>query len=382
MGSGCISSSSNKDNCSEIFSDRCIVYTGDPIPSLGICQNDRLWEIEKVILDKIQEYANGEGILISDVTANCDFVQTFLANKDKNLYNLLQAAFDMGCSLRALIQEVQNNQQQPFSFNLKCLVTPTNPTRDQITQSLIDQLCDLTTTVNNIINQLEQPVDDNTPEILAAVQNLIGNYIGTNISSCPSASIQKTGSGSSTQLKMVGFVPIGGILPYAGSTANFDNTGKGLASACMDNFAICNGQNGTIDLRGWNFSGATRNVPGSNALLSGAEISADVDTQTQVGNRKGASKVTLSSVNQIPAHTHDVVDPGHSHTANHIASIPINQTPEFGQGGAGTDLWVSNSATSTNTTGITVGGVKNRTASESHENRQPTYYGIYIQRIS
>lgn len=376
MGSGCIGVNSFGNNCPEKYSDKCILYTGDPIESLGICTGDTLSEIENIILTKLQQYALGEGITLSGITANCDFVTQALANKDKNLFNLLQTLFDSDCSLRALITEVQNNQNPSYSFDLKCL-TVANPTRDNITQELINQLCNLQSTVNSIVTQLENPETDDNTELITALTNIAGNLLGSNISACPTSSIVKTGTGATTQLNLVGFIPIGGIIEYNGSLGNFDQTGKGLASACLQNFALCNGQNGTKNKLGLVTAMAT-NIQGGTPLAQ-ATISGDTDTLTNVGNIKGLPKVTLTSVNQIPDHQHNVTETPHTHTAN---GIIYQNSPDFGNGGAGVDTWGGTVTTSASTTGVQVGSVKNRTASQAIENRQPTYYGIFIQRIS
>lgn len=372
----CNCSSSDYKCNGEKHSSNCIIYQGDTIELLGVCKGEPITKTMETIISLLQNYAEGEGIILSDITGNCPFVTQTLANQNKNLSNLIQILFNNQCTLRELIQQLEDDVNNPFSFDLKCLTTPPNPNKDQITQALIDLTCTINTKVNNIIEQLEN--DDSDAEILNAVNNLIGNFIGSNILACPTSSIKKTGTGSSTQLQLLGFVPIGGVIEYNGSIGNFDQTGKGLASACMENWALCNGQNGTQNKLGFVTAMATQNIPGGTPLPQ-AVISGDIDTQTQVGNRKGTPKVTLTSPNQIPDHTHNLNDPGHSHTGEMI----IHQdSPDFGNGGAGLDTWFGVINTSTSTTGITIGGVKNRTATQPIENRQPTVYSLFIQRIS
>jgi len=377
MGSGCIGNTSGSKACVEKISAECVLYVGESIPSLGVCQNDTINETTALILSKLQTLATGEGITLSDITANCAFVTQSLANKDKNLSTLLQILFDNDCALNQLIVDLQNNIDAPYSFDLKCL-SVANPTRDNITQELITQLCSLQTTVNNIVNQLANPETDDNTALIAALTDIAGNLLGTNISSCPTSSIQKTGQGANTMLKMVGFVPIGGVIEYNGSLGNFDQTGKGLASACMDNWALCNGQNGTKNKLGLVTAMAT-NIQGASPLAS-AIIAGDNDTLTNVGNIKGTPKVTLTSVNQIPDHFHVLNINPHSHNIT---------TKISGNGGGGSNAAWNNSfgssqtiTTDSVTVSGSVGSIVNRTASQAIENRQPTYYGIFIQRIS
>lgn len=44
-------------------------------------------------------------------------------------------------------------------------------------------------------------------------------------------------------------LPPDAIINYSGPASNFDGTGKGLAGSVTESFFICNGQNGTPDLR-------------------------------------------------------------------------------------------------------------------------------------
>ena len=97
-------------------------------------------------------------------------------------------------------------------------------------------------------------------------------------------------------------VPQGGILPYQGSLLHFDATGLGLNDSPMAGWAICNGLNGTPDLRGMVPVGATE-VPstGAGVLYSG------VSGAIAPGARFGADQVTLSP-DQLPEHTHGYKD--------------------------------------------------------------------------
>ncbi|MDR1225466.1 MAG: hypothetical protein LBK47_01025 [Prevotellaceae bacterium] len=47
-----------------------------------------------------------------------------------------------------------------------------------------------------------------------------------------------------------GITPVGGIMMWSGSTADFDASGNGKASTKMDGWALCNGANGTPNLKG------------------------------------------------------------------------------------------------------------------------------------
>lgn len=105
------------------------------------------------------------------------------------------------------------------------------------------------------------------------------------------------------RLRMKGrLVPKFGIVPYAGPLDLFSATGLGLPGTFMDGWAICNGNNGTPDMRGLVAIGAT-NVPSTGAPSMHPEIIGNSD----VGDLVGADSVLLSADN-LPPHTHPYVD--------------------------------------------------------------------------
>lgn len=96
----------------------------------------------------------------------------------------------------------------------------------------------------------------------------------------------------------VGMVPPGGIIMQSGSTANrFDHTGLGLAGTPYEGWAICNGQNATLDLR--------------DRFIVGAGGRYDP------GSMGGRTSVTLG-IGELPSHKHDIHDPGHDHRCNWV----------------------------------------------------------------
>lgn len=98
-------------------------------------------------------------------------------------------------------------------------------------------------------------------------------------------------------------VPKGGILPYFGSMANFDATGLGLTGTPGEGWAVCNGLNGTLDMRGLVPLGAT-NVPSSGAgvMYEGAS-----EGTTNAGEALGSDK-TVIAANNLPPHSHPYLD--------------------------------------------------------------------------
>jgi len=87
------------------------------------------------------------------------------------------------------------------------------------------------------------------------------------------------------------FVPIGGIIMWSGTIAEAE---------ALTNWKICDGQNGTPDLRDKFVLGV-----GSSTATSTASVD---DTG-------GNNSITLTEA-QMPSHNHNITDNGHSHTIN------------------------------------------------------------------
>jgi microcystin-dependent protein len=157
-------------------------------------------------------------------------------------------------------------------------------------------------------------------------------------------------------------------------TDYFDNTGLGISSA--RGYAICNGLNGTDDLRGVHFAMATD-------AFGTAPLRSNVIAST-LGSEAGLSSVTLD-ITQIASHIHTINDPGHTHTqkyhwenergansSNNIGTVSTisPETP--------TQTMNKNARSEVASTGITL---NSSGGDQAHENRPPTKYVYYITKI-
>lgn len=189
-----------------------------------------------------------------------------------------------------------------------------------------------------------------------------------------------------SELHTPGAVLEGAIIPWtvpAGSliTDYFDNTGKGINAA--EGYAICNGLNNTIDLRGV-FLAMTTNA------FSVASLRANLNGVTNNAGTEGGSNVVTLTQAQIPLYSLalTVNDSGHFHLISGGASnggstylAGSNSTGgNLGYTLAGSSIAPTLWRTGLQTTGITVTGTSGGSGS-SHENRPPTYYLYYIMRI-
>lgn len=159
------------------------------------------------------------------------------------------------------------------------------------------------------------------------------------------------------EIKGVGMAPPNSVLMQSGDTANkFDSTGKGIHASSYEGWAICNGSNGTIDLRDKFIVGA------------GSKYSS--------GDHGGSDDVVLTEA-QMPKHSHDIVDPGHKHdTTWGLRSTSTDEDDDslavYGRNS--TDIKTSASSK----TGISI---KDAGSNHSFDNR-PSYFALYyIMRI-
>lgn len=187
-----------------------------------------------------------------------------------------------------------------------------------------------------------------------------------------------TGTVTASQIVGGGTVPAGGVMMYSGTTAGrFGANGLGVTGTPYEGWALCDGRNGTPDLRG-------RFVPGvGNGLAANGNGESN---QYQALGTVGGESTHLISLAEMPLHnhtmnhTHSITDPGHTHGvyANSTTGSNGGLDDETNAGA----YWAK---ISSNTTGITVdsysGTTGNRGGTTPTENRPPFYALYYIQRL-
>lgn len=150
-----------------------------------------------------------------------------------------------------------------------------------------------------------------------------------------------------------GPVPAGGIIMWSGSLASIP-TG----------WVLCDGTNGTVDLRDRFIVGAGATYP--------------------VGNTGGANTVTLNTT-QIPSHTHTINSAGaHTHIVKGQRGGDNNDHTNTTSVGAG-DKGVSETAFYFDHTSSSSGNhshtANNTGGGQAHENRPPYYALAYIMKL-
>lgn len=349
------------NGCGTPVPDTCVKYTGDPIPLLGVDTGDPLSKLEEEIVNKLVEYSTGQGITLSELTIDCDFISDLLGCcEDKTLVNVIQALITASCTLKEMVDALDAIVNSSYVFDVSCLTgLPTNPTKDDILQALLSKVCSMSATLDTISGDYVRATD---------LDSLIAQYLSSNTSTTQQSS------------KMVPFV----AYEYYGPLSNFDSGGTGIPAAGFTKVYICNGSNGTPDKRGRVAVGAIQNVPGG-ALDPAVDptLPANPSTNYVLNQRFGSSYINLN-INQVPSHTHVVNDSGHTHPFARFWSRAIN----YGNGNSvpvlqiqqGNNLVqpVGDVSPTLNTTGITVG---NAGGGAAHDNRQPSIAAYFIMFI-
>ena len=352
-------------NCPDIVSDQCVQYTGPEIPLLGICPGDPLSNFEAAIAAEVIGILDGTGIEPAGVTVSCTFLQDIIGVASPTLSNLLQMLVTASCTLKELIDEINDQIDSNPVFNTSCLTgLSANPTRDDILQATVTLLCSVNATVAAIPTTYVKLSD-----LTTLVTQIINNING--------------GGGTVVQnnTKMIPYTAVA----YFGPLSNFDAQGVGVTSLGFEKIYMCNGANGTPDLRGRTVVGAIRNVPGGGALDAAVDPTVSPNNPNWAVNDKAGETYHTLVVPEIPSHPHTLNDPGHKHNILGIVggdNNDNNNTIRFAGGDKPNDqsgfFFTNTQACQLATTGITV---NNTGGSQPHINIQPSIASYYIMYI-
>lgn len=369
------------NGCAEIVSDKCVRYTGESVPGLGITTGDTLLSVEQTLIDKVYSFLDGSGITITvDPAAYCELVTQYLPPcfpecGSPSLVELLTALVKAACDLQGQVDVLDAAVAEingPYTTDCLSGVDGTSTTHE-VLQAVITKLCELGVD----LDALALDVDTNYVK-LADLNTLIQAYLD---SIAPGV--------TQYYQRMIPYT----VVEYYGPLTNFDLTGKGLLANGFDKIYLCNGLNGTPDKRGRVAVGAISGVPGG-ALDIEVNPAYAGNPNYSILDSAGTNTITLTSA-QMPAHSHlatavsssSVTDPGHTHITNFKASqADLNEAGASGILMNRDTVWDSTAITTSATTGIavtttTVVTNANAGLGQGHGNIQPVkacYYIMYI----
>jgi microcystin-dependent protein len=351
--------------CAEIVSDRCIKYTGVDVPLFDIQKGDSLSYVEQALITFLAATVNGTGITIDiDDSLYCELVTQYLQECETvTALDLFKALVQAACNIQGQIDDINEILTTlNADYDVDCLDDVTNSSDTHaVLQAVIVKLC----SVDSDLAALALNVETNYVQ-LSELNSLIAEYIAS------------TTSATRYNTRMVPYT----ILPYAGSLSNFDGTGAGITGTEWEEIYLCNGQNGTPDLRGRGIVGAINSVPGG-ALSSVVDPAVSAfNPSYSLGTLAGANSVTLTEA-QLAAHSHtaSVNDPGHTHEYQIVTGHSYTGAPTAVISGSGaTSPLTTSYDTSEEETGITV-TVDSAGSGEAHANIQPVYATYFIMYI-
>jgi microcystin-dependent protein len=384
------------NGCAETVSDQCVKYTGIDVPALGISTGDNLLTVENAITNFLVPAINGTGIKpIIDPDIICNIVKSYLPPCTTcvgfTLNEILTAIVKTVCDLQEQIDDIDTTLSTlnanytipvgPSPTFTPCLsgVTTSSDTHD-ILQATINKLCSLNTAFSALVSQL------NATNVTSLNVN---TYIASYLASLPSTNLVSN--------KMVPYTPIPFYPTPAFLTGKFDGTGAGIGDWAK--IYLCNGNNGTPDLRGRVLVGATTGM-GGGTMNSAVDpnIVGSGNPNYLLGTLSGANQVTLN-ISQLPNHTHanaaTAVATPHSHfvanidevttsttlsATNYIAKRSTYSSDDYNLAGTSTlaTIGKTSDVTETITVTMTNGAIG---SGDAHSNNQPAigcYYIIYI----
>lgn len=359
------------NGCAEIVSDKCVRYTGNSVPELGIETGDTLLSVENAITNFILTAIDGSGILpVIAPSTLCTIVSSYLPTSGTiDLNEYITAIIKATCAIKvqadastAAITALNAN------YTIGCLsgVTTSSDTHE-IVQAVITKLC----SVSADLTALTLDVSANYVK-LSDLDALIQDYLDN----------QPVNNALYT--KMVPYT----VVEYYGDLTPFDSSGAGQGDWLY--IYLCNGYNGTPDKRGRYPVGAISGVVGP-TLNPAVNTSNPANPNYTIIVPGGDSAITLTS-GQIPAHTHPatgttaIVDPGHSHTTSYqFSQADLNEPGVYGDLMNRDTPYDRTAATSVNTTGISattnVTVANNTGGGGSHSNLPPYMPCFYIMHI-
>lgn len=378
------------NGCAETISDQCIKYTGVDVPELGINNGDPLSSVQQAIIDFLVPVLDGTGVKpIIDNQYICDLVGQYLPACTEctgfTLNEVLTAIIRAACDLQTQVTENTNAiNTLNADYTIGCLtgVTASSGTHD-VVQAVITNLCNLNSAFTTLISTLPT-----TYVSITSFPTLVQAYLDSQ----NFLELAKD--------RMIPYAPI----PYFGPLSSYPATGDSLSltgpgTGYWQKVYLCNGQNGTPDLRGRVLAGVTTGM-GGGAMNPAVDPAIPGNPNYTVNGsgipvtEYGANTVTLT-VGQIPNHTHvaNVTDPEHTHNLNISAEYstkddPFNANINYLVGDPTPNTAIHNANAALNNqnyiepaeTGISV-DVQGTGGGGSHNNVQPSracYYIMYI----
>lgn len=367
------------NGCVDIVSDKCVRYSGVDVPVLGILNGDSLSYVEQSLITFLTSTLDGSGIKIEiDEDDYCTLVSQYLQScSTVTALDLFKALVKAACNLQTQVDAVEADVATiEANYTVSCLsgVSAGDGTH-AIVQAIITKLCSIDVSLTSLAT------------------DVANNYVKiADINSYIAAYLASTATVNRYYNRMVPY----SIVMYNGSLSYFDATGAGLPNTDWEKIYLCNGLNGTPDLRGRVPVGAINSVPGPVLPSQTNPASSTFNPSYTAGVPDGNNSTTLT-LPQIPIHNHTVTDIGHTHLTFKLETvsgdIPLNLSSQYaatrrtGSGIGDSEYEMNHSTiagepnvgkTNSQTTGVSI---NNSGGGEAHSNVQPVMPVHFIMYI-
>jgi microcystin-dependent protein len=180
---------------------------------------------------------------------------------------------------------------------------------------------------------------------------------------------------TATKVKGEGAVPAGTIVMWSGNP-----------NSLPTGWALCDGTNGTPNLKGRFIVGYDPADTDYNTVNKTGPSFTDADGSSDGTNTQDAKQVKLlASQSGLPGHSHDVNDPGHTHTYT-IYSTNTEKVGDANKEAVMNDIneqtFDNRHLTTREPTGIIIEASDPLSANQSFENRPPYYVLAYIIKLN
>ena len=175
-------------------------------------------------------------------------------------------------------------------------------------------------------------------------------------------------------------VPVKGIIMFSGTAAEVPA-----------NWSLCDGSNGTPDLRNKFVISSQSYDSGDNrweTTITGTGSATGGSKDSHLPSHTHGIDTSGNATLTDPGHNHGITDPGHSHSIDFTnTDSGFGRAEESGNGGvSGTNSTNSNTtgiSVNNNTTGITLGGSTESQGSSNLNQNLPPYFALaFIMRVS
>lgn len=134
-------------NCGDITPDKCVRYTGADVATLDIENSTPLSDVNEKMIEGILSALNGEGISF-DMGVLCDAIRNYLPTPVPTLKEITQALIQAVCDLSTKVEDLEEVTTSLTSPYTTTCFTPASSDIHDVLQAAFTKICQLETQLN------------------------------------------------------------------------------------------------------------------------------------------------------------------------------------------------------------------------------------------